>query len=219
MKCLACQNRLINAAAKLLAIGAVLYCTTSIAFAAPPVYSHTDTNGTVIFSDAPLINGQMMRTSYQAQYGRPVAQSSCLGLNEQDMAKRAALLETTIESAALTHKVDAKLLKAVAQIESCFDRMAVSKVGAQGVMQLMPTTAQALGVTDSFNATQNINGGARYLAQMLSRFNNNHRLALAAYNAGPGAVEKHDGVPPYPETQEYVEKVLDLYSKSDNKKS
>jgi len=205
--------RALRAQAIYLAISAVLCCVNNTGVAAPPVYSHKSADGTVVFSDAPLVNGQMVRTSYQAQYGRPAARASCLGLSNSAMLTRADLLGKTFDSAAATHKIDTELLRAVAQVESCFDRKAVSKVGAQGVMQLMPDTAKELGVTDSFNASQNINGGARYLARLLIRFNQDHRLALAAYNAGPGAVEKHNGVPPYPETQKYVDKVLKLYNK------
>jgi len=213
MQCRTQQSRIVGTRAITQILGAMLYLASSTATAASPVYSDKNANGTVIFSDAPLVNGQIVRTSYKTQYGRPVARSSCQGLSAAAMSKRAKSLDKTIESAAATHKVDAELLKAVAQVESCFDRTAVSRVGAQGVMQLMPATAKELGVTDSFNANQNINGGAHYLAKLLSRFKHDHRLALAAYNAGPGAVEKHNGVPPYPETQKYVKKVLDLYAR------
>jgi len=182
------------------------------AVAAPPVYSHRDTNGQTIFSDAPVVNGQIVRTSYQAEYGRPVAQASCIGLSAEKMAERAKNYDKTIAAAADVHNLDADLIRAVAQIESCFDAQAVSKVGAEGVMQLMPTTAAELGVSDSFNAVENIHGGASYLAKMMSRFNQNHQLALAAYNAGPSAVDKHNGIPPFPETQNYVKKVLELYT-------
>jgi len=219
MKCVTHRCRTISAPAITLIVGAMLFCALNIGLAAPPVYSHKNANGTVVFSDAPLVNGQIVRTSYQAQYGRPVAKASCLGLSDTAMTEQAQLLGAIIESAAATHKVDADLLRAVAQTESCFDRKAVSSVGARGVMQLMPATAKELGVTDSFNADQNINGGARYLAKLLDRYNHDHRLALAAYNAGPGAVDKHDGVPPFPETQNYVIKVLNLYSKALDQKS
>lgn len=219
MKCVTHRGRMISAPASKLIMGAMLYCAVNIGLAAPPVYSHKNTNGTVIFSDAPLVNGQIVRTSYQAKYGRPIARESCLGLSNAAMSKREESLGKTIESAAATHNVDAKLIRAVAQIESCFDRKAVSKVGARGVMQLMPATAKELGVIDSFNASQNINGGAHYLAKMLIRYNHDHRLALAAYNAGPGAVDKHNGVPPFSETQNYVKKVLNLYNKALDQKS
>ena len=199
--------------------GAMSICFISAAFAAPPVYSHRDANGGVVFSDAPLINGKMVRTSYQAAYGRPVAKASCNGLTSEDMAARAKTFEQSILAASIKHGVDAELITAIAQVESCFDQHAVSRVGAQGVMQLMPGTAKELGVVDSFNAAQNIEGGAAYMAKMLKRFDQNHKLALAAYNAGPGAVEKHKGIPPYPETERYVEKVLKLYIPTKEHKS
>ncbi|MCL4135147.1 UNVERIFIED_CONTAM: hypothetical protein GTU68_030192 [Idotea baltica] len=135
------------------------------------------------------------------------------------MNTRAQTFEQTILTASIKYDIDAKLIKAIAQVESCFDQNAVSRVGAQGVMQLMPATAKELGVVDSFNAVQNIDGGAAYMAKMLKRFDQNHKLALAAYNAGPGAVEKHNGIPPYPETQKYVEKVLKLYTLATKQKS
>ena len=203
----------------LIALPILLLMMLSNSFAAPPVYTHRSDNGSLIFSDAPLVNGEMVRTRYQAQFGRPVAKSSCRGLSKLDLAKRETALNQSFKAAATKHGVNEQLIKAVAQIESCFDRQAVSRVGAQGVMQLMPATAKELGVTDSFNAVQNIDGGARYLAKMLKRFNHNHQLALAAYNAGPGAVEKHNGIPPFPETRNYVKKVLQLYSVAEKESS
>ena len=219
MKCLLSISRLLSSVSICIGANVFLLSVWSTATAAPPVYSSTDSNGQIIFSDAPLVNGTMVRTSYQAEYGRPVARSSCRGLDQADMAARSRTLSETIESAARTHKVDPNLIRAIAQIESCFDVNAVSRVGAEGVMQLMPATANELGVTDSFNAAQNIHGGALYIARMLKRFDNNHKLALAAYNAGPGAVEKHNGIPPYPETQAYVEKVLNIYAGRSQHKS
>ncbi len=110
------------------------------------------------------------------------------------------------QAAAETYGVPADLLKAVGRVESNFNAEAVSYCGAQGVMQLMPATARSLGVTDSFDPAQNIMGGAKYLRQMLDRFDGDVSKALAAYNAGPGAVTKYGGPPPY--TQSYVNKVL-----------
>jgi len=182
-----------------------------LSFAASTVYTQRSANGSMIFSDAPVVNGDIQRSSYQS-FGRPVATSSCIGLSAAQMATRAVAVDKDIENAAATHKLDADLLRAIAEVESCYDINAVSRVGAQGVMQLMPATAKELGVSNSFDAAQNINGGAKYLAEMLSRFGQNHQLALAAYNAGPGAVEKHDGVPPYPETRDYINKVLGIYT-------
>ncbi len=116
-------------------------------------------------------------------------------------------LEPAIASAAAKHGVDASLIKAVIRAESAFRMDAVSRCGARGLMQLMPGTAKALGV-DPTDLVQNIEGGVRYLKQQLNRFGGDVKLALAAYNSGPGAVLKHDGIPPYSETQRYVVDVL-----------
>jgi len=106
--------------------------------------------------------------------------------------------------------VDPALVKAVVAAESNFEAAAVSHAGAQGLMQLMPETAHEMGVETPFEPDENLDGGVRYLRAMLDRYDDT-RLALAAYNAGPDAVDRHDGVPPYPETRAYVERVLDFY--------
>lgn len=112
-----------------------------------------------------------------------------------------------IAEVAARHSVDQALVRAVVHAESHFNPMALSRKGAQGLMQLMPGTAGDLGVSDPFDPRENIEGGVAYLAQMLARFNGDERLAAAAYNAGPGAVQRHGGIPPFPETQVYVERV------------
>jgi hypothetical protein len=117
-------------------------------------------------------------------------------------------LDKIFEAAAERYNVPVNLLKAVAKAESNFNPNALSKCGAQGIMQLMPATAESLGVADPFDPEQNIMGGAKYLSQMLQRFDGDTKLALAAYNAGPGSVIKYKGIPPYAETQNYVKKVM-----------
>jgi hypothetical protein len=107
--------------------------------------------------------------------------------------------------------VDARLVKSVMLVESNFNPRAMSRKGARGLMQLMPLTARRFGVGDSFNAEENIRGGVRYLSELLQMFRGDVSLALAAYNAGEGAVQKHGGVPPYPETREYVRRTLIAY--------
>lgn len=118
--------------------------------------------------------------------------------------------EEIIEAAAAKYNVDPDLVKAIATAESDWDQNAISAVGAIGVMQLMPETAAALGV-NPYDENENIEGGAKYIRQMLDTFDGNVKKAVAAYNAGPNAVKRYGGVPPYAETQHYVGRVLDLY--------
>lgn len=122
-----------------------------------------------------------------------------------------ANIGSLISTSANKYGLDPKLVSAVAQTESGYRADAVSGSGAVGVMQLMPETAAELGVNNVYDPAQNIDGGAKYLKQMLTTFNGDVSKAVAAYNAGPQAVKTYNGVPPYAETQNYVNKVLDLY--------
>jgi len=167
------------------------------------VYKHED--GTTWYSDKnlPAQNYKLI-----AIIGRPTASVSCAG----SISSRAKDHAPIIQQYSDLYGVNEQLIKAIITVESCFDRYAVSSVGAKGLMQLMPQTAKLMGVHNVFNAKDNIRGGTRYFRKMLELFEFDIELALAAYNAGPGAVKKYDGIPPYRETQGYVKKVLKHYN-------
>jgi soluble lytic murein transglycosylase-like protein len=124
--------------------------------------------------------------------------------------------EDLIQEAAVKHELDPNLIRAVMRTESAFNPYAVSRVGAQGLMQLMPGLASDMGVTDPFDPRQNIMAGARYLRQLLDAHRGNIRLTLASYNAGPGNVKRYQGIPPFEETRSYVKKITDLLAEAED---
>lgn len=140
------------------------------------------------------------------------AQASGCGTSASVVNKNAAAHQDSIKKYSEKYGVSADMVKAVIAIESCYNSTALSPKGAQGLMQLIPATAERFGVEDAFNTNQNIHGGTRYLSWLMKRYNGDLYKAIAAYNAGEGAVDKYQGIPPYTETQHYVRKVLAVYN-------
>ena len=173
-----------------------------VATARAQIYMSRDDSGTIVLSDRP-ING--VSDSYRVY---PVARSASILATRPPAVSDATSYDTLIEHHASANRVRADLVRAVIQVESGFNRYARSHKGAMGLMQLMPATAAELGVGDPYDPAQNIAAGVSYLRGLLERFGYNEELALAAYNAGPGAVERYgQRVPPYRETRDYVQKV------------
>jgi soluble lytic murein transglycosylase len=163
------------------------------------IYSYVDADGVAHFTNTPR-DPRFVRVAWSAERARPDESSAPVRWEYDGL----------IGLTARTHRVPPALVKAVIAAESSFDPDAVSRKGAQGLMQLMPTTARSLGVADPLRPDENVDGGVRYLRDMIDRFGN-LSWALAAYNAGPEAVDRYRGVPPYPETRDYVKRVLTYY--------
>lgn len=177
--------------------------TAPLAPARADIYRYEDPDGTLHFTDAPtdkrfkvfmrdIKKDRKLRTAFKLP----------------GYARNPAEFEPIINSCSREFGVDSSLVKAVIHAESGYNPSAVSPKGAQGLMQLMPKTAQGLKVSDCFNPSDNIRGGVRYLRFLLDAFKGDESLALAAYNSGMGSVAKYGGIPPFKETQTYVAKVL-----------
>ncbi|MDP2319698.1 MAG: transglycosylase SLT domain-containing protein [Acidobacteriota bacterium] len=164
------------------------------------IYSWRDADGTLVLSDRPREDRSGMST-----YAVPGASS--VRATKPRAVQKSALYDSSINEHSQRMGVSADLVRAVIQVESAFNPSAVSTKGAMGLMQLMPATARELGVANPFEPDQNIRGGVTYLKRLLDRYNHNVELALAAYNAGMGNVEKYGDVPPFKETQNYVKKI------------
>lgn len=150
------------------------------------------------------------------KYEETATGSSAQGMSIGTGASGSSRFADIIEKAAEKYDVDAKLIVSVIKAESNFNPNAVSSCGAAGLMQLMPATAAGLGVQDSFDPEQNIMGGVKLLHRLLTKYDGNVQLALAAYNAGPGAVDRYGGIPPYTETQTYVQRIMQYYQSNHN---
>jgi len=151
-----------------------------------------------------------VRTIHYSFIERCYACGANPGVNFGSVRLNTTAFQTEIAAAAHEFGVEEAVVRAIIHAESAYNPTALSRAGAQGLMQLMPPTARRFGVTDSYDAAQNIRGGVQYLSWLLKRFNGNLTLAAAGYNAGEGAVDRHGGVPPYSETQYYVKRVAQL---------
>lgn len=163
--------------------------------------------------DAQMINNTrdiLHNTDFQSLNGKNSA-TTLYDLRSKFRRKKEHLFHPIILQAASRHDVDPALVKAIIMAESGYNPNAISKKGAKGLMQLMPSTAEALGVEDVFNPEQNISGGVRYFKQLVNRFDGDVKLALAAYNAGSKIVRHYQGIPPYKSTHYYIEKVFKYY--------
>ena len=165
--------------------------------AADQIYSYIDDKGRIVYTNLPSVSFKELE------------------LNEEKIKK----YQNTIETIAAHYQVDSKLINAIIIAESNYNPKAISRKGAKGIMQLMPSTAERYGVRSIFDPVDNIIGGVKYLKDLLIIFDGDLRYALAAYNAGENMVKQYNGIPPFKETKEYVEKVLRLYEKSGGKKT
>jgi soluble lytic murein transglycosylase-like protein len=174
------------------------------------VYKWVDENGVITFSNiAPPSDREYRVLRFPCYASDP----KCRSVSWEKVPLNTQAYRLEIQSAASFYELEESLIRAIIHAESAYQADARSPKGAQGLMQLMPETAAELDVADPFDPAANIEGGARYLAQLLSEFDGDLELAAAAYNAGPNAVYQHGGIPPFDETREYVRRVKILYKR------
>jgi len=172
------------------------------------VYKFTDKDGIVHYTNIKPTNQNSVKTfSFPCYASDP----RCQQLDWENIPLNRWAFDEEIQTAAQVFTVDESLIRAIIHAESAYQPEALSPKGAQGLMQLMPATEKELQIDDAFDPLSNIEGGTRYLSRLLKEFNQNVDLAAAAYNAGPGAVHKYGGIPPYKETREYVRRIRILY--------
>lgn len=191
-------------------LAALTWISTQAALADGYIYMYRQPDGGYLFTDKdiPKRNYKLIK-----RMGRPTASASCKGITPDALDRRASLYERAIDRIAAHNHLDPLLIRAIVSVESCYDAHATSSVGARGLMQLMPNTGKHLGISDLYDPITNLEGGMRYFRALMKQFSDNVRLALAAYNAGPGAVIKYQGIPPYPQTENYVTRVMARYQK------
>lgn len=213
--------------------------TAAISNASANVYAYHGVNGERILTDKRIYDKQfklvkIYKTAKKAKPKKNNNYNSVIGLSTKNISKgkfsayrcadkayierKQQTYQQTIRTYARRYGVEEALIHSVVKQESCFNEKALSRAGAIGLMQLMPATASYLKVKDPWDPKQNIHGGVKYLSKMLKRFKGNKKFALAAYNAGPGKVDKYGGIPPYRETRRYVKKIMADYSRLRNQK-
>jgi soluble lytic murein transglycosylase-like protein len=182
---------------------ALLFCVSFYAASAEAqIYKYRLPNGKILFTDKEVYDKSYTLLTPNAlglEFTKPKHSSG---------KDRSSKFQKYISKAASKYGIEETLIKAIIKAESDFDPNAVSKAGAQGLMQLMPKTARSYNVNNSFNSRQNIEAGTKHIKYLLGKYKSNLKLALAAYNAGETAVNKYGGIPPFPETQRYVKKVM-----------
>jgi hypothetical protein len=184
---------------------AIVFCSLFLAvgIASADIYKYVDENGVICFTDAPY-----------GKKSQHVSSDKKAGRTEQPVTAVVFPKDYSqyIRKAASKYDLEPELIRAVIKTESNGNHRAVSRKGAKGLMQLMPSTANDMNVSNPFDPEENIEGGSRYLKYLLERFNGNMTLALAAYNSGPGTVERYGNVPPIMETRQYVKRIYSLYN-------